>query len=198
MPRLYGNYRGAVRGRVTIVKQVEIIEARSSPCSLFLGGQDVWQCASGYFAERRRSTSDINGLCDLVSGGAGAADLALPITPRHSARRQPGERTAQRPLRGILALEHDPEKWGPVFPRDKREAFARRSCSNRKIERDDDSKKSHHALEAHTVSLTRLSRRRNARRPYRMHRCRGSWVVRRPLAVRSSANSQPLALRTTI
>src|SRR5437016_152242 len=82
------------------------------PRSLFLGGQDVWQCASGYFAERRRSTSDINGLCDLVSGGASAADLALPITPRHSARRQPGERTAQRPLRGILALEHDPEKWG--------------------------------------------------------------------------------------
>src|SRR6185437_5768600 len=26
-------------------------------------------------------------------------------------------------------LEHDPEKWKPVFPRDKREAFARRSCS---------------------------------------------------------------------
>src|SRR5882757_9508613 len=44
------------------------------------------------------------------------------------------------------ALEHDPEKWIPVFPRDKREAFARRSCSNKKIERDDDSKKSHPAL----------------------------------------------------
>src|SRR5258705_2046511 len=53
-------------------------------------------------------------------------------------------------------LEHDPEKhalgprpdgWVPVFPRDKREAFARRSCSNKKIERDDDSKKSHHALD---------------------------------------------------
>jgi len=36
--------------------------------------------------------------------------------------------------------------WVPVFPRDKREAFARRSCANKKIERDDDSKKSHHAL----------------------------------------------------
>src|SRR3981189_2727343 len=36
--------------------------------------------------------------------------------------------------------------WAPVFPRDKREAFARRSCSNKKIERDDDSKKSHPAL----------------------------------------------------
>src|SRR5467141_4548912 len=44
-------------------------------------------------------------------------------------------------------LEHDPEKWVPVFPRDKREAFARRSCSNKKIERDDDSKKSHPALD---------------------------------------------------
>ena len=36
--------------------------------------------------------------------------------------------------------------WVPVFPRDKREAFARRSCSNKKIERDDDSKKSRPAL----------------------------------------------------
>src|SRR5215211_2539522 len=53
-------------------------------------------------------------------------------------------------------LEHGPEKhalglrpdgWVPVFPRDKRETFARRSCSNNKIERDDNSKKSHHALE---------------------------------------------------
>ena len=30
--------------------------------------------------------------------------------------------------------------WVPVFPRDKREAFARRSCSDKKIERHDDSK----------------------------------------------------------
>src|SRR2546427_12102587 len=29
------------------------------------------------------------------------------------------------------AVRHDPEKWVPVFPRDKREAFARRSCSNK-------------------------------------------------------------------
>src|SRR4051794_20797403 len=40
-------------------------------------------------------------------------------------------------------LEHDPEKWAPVFPRDKREAFARRSCSNKKTDWDDDSKKRH-------------------------------------------------------
>jgi hypothetical protein len=36
----------------------------------------------------------------------------------------------------ITALEHDPEKWVPVFPRDKRQAFAQRSCSNKKIEHD--------------------------------------------------------------
>jgi hypothetical protein len=47
---------------------------------------------------------------------------------------------------GLLFLEHDPEKWAPGFPRDKRQAFARRSCSNKKIERDGDSKKSHPAL----------------------------------------------------
>jgi hypothetical protein len=35
-------------------------------------------------------------------------------------------------------LEHDPEKWIPVF--------GKRSCSTNKLERDDDSKKSHHAL----------------------------------------------------
>jgi hypothetical protein len=33
---------------------------------------------------------------------------------------------------------HDPEKWAPVF--------GKRSCSNEKLERDDDSKKSHRAL----------------------------------------------------
>src|SRR5437868_15276929 len=36
--------------------------------------------------------------------------------------------------------------WIPVFPRDKREAFARRSCANKKIEQDDYSKKSHPVL----------------------------------------------------
>src|ERR1700730_2779404 len=38
-------------------------------------------------------------------------------------------------------------KVGTGFPsRQTPRAFARRSCSNKKIERDDDSKKSHHAL----------------------------------------------------
>src|ERR1700680_2812857 len=34
--------------------------------------------------------------------------------------------------------KHDPEKWTPVF--------GKRSCSNNKVERDDDSKKNHPAL----------------------------------------------------
>jgi hypothetical protein len=39
---------------------------------------------------------------------------------------------------GEQVLEHDPEKWMPVF--------GKRSCSDNKLERDDDSKRSHHAL----------------------------------------------------
>jgi hypothetical protein len=38
----------------------------------------------------------------------------------------------------LRALQHDSEKWVPVF--------GKRSCSNNKLERDDDSKKSHPAL----------------------------------------------------
>jgi hypothetical protein len=38
----------------------------------------------------------------------------------HGARRRQGLRDHQ----GRVSLEHDPEKWKPVFPRDKREAFA--------------------------------------------------------------------------
>jgi len=34
-------------------------------------------------------------------------------------------RKAEQKRRGHR-LEHDPEKWEPVFPRDKREAFARK------------------------------------------------------------------------
>jgi hypothetical protein len=49
--------------------------------------------------------------------------------------------------RDMPNLEHDPEKapaldagWEPVF--------RKRSCSNKKVERDDDSKKDHPALPA--------------------------------------------------
>jgi hypothetical protein len=54
------------------------------------------------------------------------------------------------------ALEHDPVKWTPVFPHDKRKAFARRSCSNSKIERDDDSKKNNRSLDPERARSTEL------------------------------------------
>jgi hypothetical protein len=41
---------------------------------------------------------------------------------------------------------HDPMGGYRFSLRDEREAFARRSCSNKKMERHDDSKKSHPAL----------------------------------------------------
>jgi len=47
-----------------------------------------------------------------------------------------------------VELEHDPEKWEPVF--------GKRSCSNNKLERDDDSKKSHAALEVYPGSGLRI------------------------------------------
>jgi hypothetical protein len=47
-------------------------------------------------------------------------------------------RSFQRPQRHLQQLKHDPEKVGTGFPE--------RSCSNKKLERDDDSKKSHLAL----------------------------------------------------
>ena len=51
------------------------------------------------------------------------------------------------------ALEHDPEKWVPVFPRDKRGTRLRGDHAQiKEIERDDDSKKSHHALVDERIS----------------------------------------------
>src|SRR6266481_2692687 len=47
----------------------------------------------------------------------------------------------------LRRLEHDPEKWAPVF--------RKRSCSNKKIEWDDDSKKSHPTLDAEPASTAK-------------------------------------------
>src|SRR6266852_9916356 len=58
---------------------------------------------------------------------------------RAACERGPGH-AAYRHVRACRLIEHDPDpkgrvsaKWRPVFPRDKREAFARRSCSSKKI-----------------------------------------------------------------
>src|SRR5262245_60705479 len=67
------------------------------------------------------------------------------------------------------ALEHDPENCEAVFPRDKRVAFARRSYSNKKLERDDDSKNSRLArrtpifMACFGVSARAISRQRRLR-----------------------------------
>ena len=58
-------------------------------------------------------------------------------------------------------------KSGNRFSLDKREAFARRSCSNKKLERDDDSKKSHAAPGAGVAGI--VSKRPN--RACRTGRC---------------------------
>src|SRR5262249_35911096 len=50
----------------------------------------------------------------------------------------------------LYALEHDPEKWEPVF--------GKRSCSNKELERDDDSKKSHPALERRYTGTRTVAR----------------------------------------
>src|SRR5262249_46887009 len=44
------------------------------------------------------------------------------------------------------SLEHDPEKWVPVFGKACPRARPEGSCSNNKLERDGDSKKRHLAL----------------------------------------------------
>ena len=74
----------------------------------------------------------------LTRSGAGSRsrDRAppLPELARGSLRHHQG-----RPIAGRGALRRDPEKCEAVFPRDKRVAFARRSCPNKKLNRDDDS-----------------------------------------------------------
>jgi hypothetical protein len=59
-----------------------------------------------------------------------------------------------RELHPADSLEHDPEKWLPVFGKACPRARPEGSCSNKKLERDDDSKRSHHALAGAGAHLT--------------------------------------------
>src|SRR5262249_45745530 len=80
---------------------------------------------------------------------AGAAELR-PVWHRTAAAASAATQSAGPVTsRGIFAiasasLEQDPEKWGT--------GFRKRSCSSKKLERDDDSKKSHPALVPRTRS----------------------------------------------
>jgi hypothetical protein len=68
--------------------------------------------------------------CDAVEAEGLESDIGVLL--REDAFMRAGNASAD-------SLEHDPEKWVPAFPRDKRETFARKSRSNNELERDDDS-----------------------------------------------------------
>ena len=86
----------------------------------------------------KQNRAKLRPACSEVSSGEGAA-LRPAKTPRRDVRGEArdvtssglsGERSTRPGTpRPALSLEHDPEKWIPVFLRDKREAFARGSCS---------------------------------------------------------------------
>jgi hypothetical protein len=68
---------------------------------------------------------------------SGLASANIRRYPPHRHRRSRGS-CGCAPVAAARRLEHDPEKWAPVFPRDKRGAFARRSCliQNMRLDRD--------------------------------------------------------------
>jgi hypothetical protein len=81
-------------------------------------------------------------------------------------------------------LEHDPEKVGTGFPK--------RSCSNKKIERDDDSKKSHPAR-ARSIRLWELPNA-EAANPASARRGSGAVVDFTTTFVAATHNGQPRKL----
>ena len=101
----------------------------------------------------------------LVYGADGAADRAAARELQRRLHRQlhrnrRGDRTAGgRPPAPPQAhqpaasgkLEHDPEKWEPVFGKACPRARPGGSCSNKKLDRDDDLKKSDPDLEKHDL-----------------------------------------------
>src|SRR5262249_25681878 len=71
-------------------------------------------------------------------------------------------------------LEHDPEKWEPVF--------GKRSCSNEEVERDDDSKNNHPALlfDRHGAALSLIEQNKFKKGELRGRACipvhvHGAW-----------------------
>jgi hypothetical protein len=68
-----------------------------------------------------------------VPGSDDGREIVLVLEDLHRQGRLRRDRPERR-----CSLKHDPEKWEPLF--------GRRSCSNEKLERDDDSKKGHPAL----------------------------------------------------
>src|SRR6266540_5442589 len=99
--------------------------------------------------------------------------------PRHSNHGCPW---IQKPAnKATVMLEHDPEKWVPVFRKD--------HAQIKETERDDDSKKRHHALVINSVSAFGFRRGRSPRmRRGPAHKSRGPTM---PELFRASSNQLP-------
>jgi uncharacterized protein (DUF1330 family) len=101
---------------------------------------DVFKKFSGRLLSADEKPTIVEGAWDrdklvLMSFPDEAAFHAWADSPEYleiSKDRKAGAQGIVLLAKGFAALEHDPEKWAPVFPRDKREAFARRSCSNKR------------------------------------------------------------------
>lgn len=110
----------AVKHQFTIIKQVEIVEARPSPCSLSLGEQDVWQGGSCRFAARRPSISGCDRvLCDpgfrqRQRGRPCTSDRSQAIARGNTGGSGPHQWPAQKPVRGIPTLEAQPVALRPL------------------------------------------------------------------------------------
>jgi hypothetical protein len=120
--------------------------AELSFCSLLLSDSSYVRTVS-----RNRPAAALRNLRDrhgqdrkAAPNRIAAARLRLQVRrlqPDHVGRAGAAGRSDPPPLRvgaAAAALEHDPEKWVPVFRKD--------HAQIKEIERDDDSKKSHHAL----------------------------------------------------
>ena len=76
-------------------------------------------------------------LADQHAGRGGFLLLRQPAARRHALlpRPHPPRLPAGLASARCARVEHGPEKWVPVFPRNKREAFARTPCSKRNVSR---------------------------------------------------------------
>src|SRR6516162_125674 len=85
----------------------------------------------------------------------------------------------------LATLEHDPEKWRPLF--------GKRSCSNKELERDDDSKKNYPALAFRGTACANSHCRISAKVLKKQRSCPGTSTR----ATMSSPTSRSFRLKPT-
>src|SRR5262249_19398912 len=98
------------------------------------------RCGLSECRGRRDAATPVPSALWVKRGAHGVTRVAGGVAPPALFLRLPRSRERDFFSGGAAGLEHDPEKWVPVF--------GKRSCSIKKLERDDDSKKSHPALGA--------------------------------------------------